>query len=501
MPDALSIIWGRADAKEAVYTGDEMGASGNEAADTLIRLGVLSQATNAASVVCDACDGGHVEEVVFVEAPAASGARGYIYCSQEGRVRVPGHRVKRWAVDFRALANSVAQGLDLAGAVEELAPERIWFLGKGSFAGRSREIFLSRGMTWADAPQVIGSAARLQASSTAVVLIAGGLPPDAVWQGDKPRVVPLNILAHLKNGNLSIDRAHLASLLAEGRRKAPAVEVQSFPTPPGTKWPEVRLQLSEHRIRISARGKTKELSFQEAGFEERRRMGVPDRLWILLTVLAARSGFLQGHDATLDDKSRVNLKQYMSDLRERIQSLVPNIDGDPIPHVKEEQGYRAAFTISTDGTPRLRAPQGAVWSGVSISEARAGVIRIAFRANEAYGVSVYGDEDGAAHGREAAEREVDQEQEFNLASLNLADAQGKPDRRGNALIAVLRGKGVVLRPQDDDDTMLELNGFLCDWTGIADSAFDFAPNEGKWVAKFESSSAVSPSIRPATRRR
>jgi len=46
-----------------------------------------------------------------------------------------------------------------------------------------------------------------------------------------------------------------------------------------------------------------------------------------------------------------------------------------------------------------------------------------------------------------------------------------------------------------------LNGFLCAWIGIDDSAFEFAEFQGKWVAKFESSSEVVPSTRTATRRR
>jgi len=497
----LSILWDRADAKEPVWSGDEIGPSGAGLADPLIRSGMVAQATNADSVVCDACDVGHIEEVVFLKSPSRTGARHYISCPQHGRVRVPPHRLTQWALDFRALGKAVASGLELAGSPEEVVSNRVWLLGKGSFSGRSREIFMARGLTWTDAAAIVGSATRLNASSNAVVLVAGAVPPDAVWNGENPRVLALSAIASIANGKLSIDRDHLASALSEGRRKAPIVASQSFPTPQGTTWPEVRLQVSEHRVRVTAKGKTKEFSFQEAGFEERRKKGVPDRMWTLLKAIALRGGPLGDQEASLDYKARTNLKQYMTVLRKLIHALIPDIDGDPIPYDKDERQYKAAFKISTDEGPRLQAPQGTTWAGVSISETRNGMIHVSFRAQETYGVSGHRDEDGTAHGLEAAEREVEQEREFDLTSLTLADAQGKPDRRGEALIAVLRGKGVVHRPEDEDDTMLELNGFLCAWIGIDDSAFEFAEFQGKWVAKFESSSEVVPSTRTATRRR
>lgn len=498
MSDTLSILWDRADAKEPIWSGDEIGPGGKEAAEPLIRAGMVAQSTNAVSVVCDACDDGHVEEIVFLESPANSGIRHYISCPQNGRVRVPPYRIAQWALDFRALGRAVASGLELAGQVEEVVADRIWLLGKGSFSGRAREIFLARGLTWTDAARIIGSATRLHAASNAVVLVAGAIPPDAIWNGDKPRILALSAIASLENGKLSIDRDHLASALIEGRRKASAVAAQSFPTPQGTTWPEVRLQVSEHRIRVTARGKTKEFSFQEAGFEERRKKGVPNRLWTLLRIIAMRGGSLQAQDASLDHKARTNLKQYLTELRKCIQALVPNVDGDPIPYNKEERLYRSTVTMSSEETPRLRAPKDAAWSGVSISEARTDMIHIAFRAREAYGVQVH-DGDESIGGREAAEREIEQEQEFSLASINLADAQGKLDPRGEALLAVLRGKGVV-RISADDDAMLNLCSFLCDWTGIADSPFDFAPNEDKWIAKFEASSEIASPARKSTRR-
>lgn len=491
MPEQLSLIWGRADAPEPVFSGDDACRLGNGKLEALQSAGLVRRIENAQEVTCNACEDGHSEEVILLAVPEP---RAYISCPENGRIRVPFDRLLRWDIDFQRLAESCSAAISLAGQIDEVVPSRIWALGTASIGGRSREFFLARGLTWTDAAAIIGSAARLNASSNAVVLVAGAVPPDAVWHGQKPRVLPLSALACIENGKLSIDRDHLVSALAEGRRKATVVATQSFPTPQDTPWPEVRLQVSEHRVRVTARGRTKEFSFQEAGFEDKRTGGVSDSLWTLLRIIAFRGGHLQSEDANLDHEARTNLKQYMTELRKRLHALIPNIDGDPIPYDKGERRYMAAFKISTEVGPRLQAPQGATWTRVAISEARNGMIRVLFRAQETYGVPGRRDEDGVAHGRDAAEREVEQEREFDLISLKLADAKGKPDPQGEALLAVLRGRGVVRRPMDDD-AMLKLGGFLCDWTSINDSAFDFAPNDEKWIAKFEASSETVPAAR------
>ena len=69
------------------------------------------------------------------------------------------------------------------------------------------------------------------------------------------------------------------------------------------------------------------------------------------------------------------------------------------------------------------------------------------------------------HRWEAAEREAKLERRYDLRTLQIADETGKPDGRGTALIEVLRGQGVVKRPADDD-TMLDLCGFLTKLMGI-----------------------------------
>jgi len=68
--------------------------------------------------------------------------------------------------------------------------------------------------------------------------------------------------------------------------------------------------------------------------------------------------------------------------------------------------------------------------------------------------------------------------------LKLADDQDRPNRAGQALLAVLAAKGAVTRKADDKG-MQDLCGVLSKLMGLDDSPFDFARIGEKWVARFE----------------
>ena len=199
----------------------------------ITKVGLVKPADNANTVLCDACHEGHVAEVTFIESPPGSPVRAYIYCPECGRVAVPLERLKQWAIHFPGIASSVAACLDLTGQVEEVAPGRIWFLGKATMAGRSREVFLARGLGWVDASDVIGGCTRLNAAGTALVFVPGDPPPEEIWKGDRPSIVPLKTIASLTDRGLALDRDHVESLLFEGKRKKPLKVQKSFPTPAG----------------------------------------------------------------------------------------------------------------------------------------------------------------------------------------------------------------------------------------------------------------------------
>ncbi|MCL6546639.1 MAG: hypothetical protein K6T61_15565 [Bryobacteraceae bacterium] len=487
-PDPLAQIWACADAQQARFSGAEVAAWPEGHAEMLAAAAVLRRDDNATTVVCDACPEGHVEDVVFIESPPGSHIRSYIHCPEAGRVNVPMDRLKQWAVDFHGLARAAAIGLDLAGEVEEIVRARLWFLGKTTIGGRSREVFLARGATWIDAPGLFGACERLSASKGALVLVPGEVPPQDAWTGEPPAVVALKLVARLEEDRLRFDRNHLEGLLAGGRRKAPIKAQESFPTPPGTRWEEVLVWVTESAITVEAKRRSRDFSFQAAGFEEKRKRGVPDSIWALLKVFAMRGGEIPFNGAGLDHKTRANLKQYVSVLRQRLQALIPGIDGDPVPHIKSERCYRMAFKIAGQDGIAFPVPGGARWPDVTISLLRSGAIRISVPITERFAASAYVEAgDGEVHQWEAAERVSELAREYDLRMLGLTDESGRPDAKGAALIDVLRAGGTLKR-SPNDEAMLGLCGMLSKlMAAIAGSPFDFAPGSQQWVALFQTS--------------
>lgn len=487
--DLLSVVWERADASEPCFCADEIMRWPEGAERQLQNAGIIRRDDNVTSVVCDACDEGHVEEVVTIVHPAGSTPRAYMHCPEAGPVRVPLERLTQWAVDFAMLADAVASALDLAGELEEVVSGRIWYLGKTTIAGRSREVFLARGLMWMDAADTVARCEKLNAIRASVVFVPGAEPPEGVWRGDLPSIVSLKTVAGLGgNGRLELDRNHLESILSEGRRKAPVKARKSYPTPAGIGWRNVTVSMTDTHITVEANRRSVDYSFAEAGFEEKRKGQVPDAIWGLLKVFSMRGGMIPVSDDLLDRSTRTNLKQYVTELRRRLRALIPAIDGDPIPYDKDERCYRTAFRIVTEETIHFPTPVGTSWAQVSITLRGNDIIYIAVPEIERYSESTYLEEQGnEMHQWEVAEREAKLERRYDLRTLQIADETGKPDGRGTALIEVLRGQGVVKRSADDE-TMLDLCGFLTKLMGIKDSPFDFAPNDQKWVALFEASS-------------
>ena len=375
------------------------------------------------------------------------------------------------------------------GEVEEIVRARLWFLGKTTIGGRSREVFLARGVTWIDAPGVFGACERLNSSKGALLLVPGEVPPQEAWTGEPPAVVALKLVARLKEDRLRFDRVHLEGLLAGNRRKAPVKAQESFPTPPGTRWEEVMVWVTESTITIEAKRRSRNFSFQAAGFEEQRKRGVPDGIWGLLKVFAMRGGVIPFDGADLDYSIRTNLKQYVSVLRKRLRALIPGIDSDPVPQVKSERCYRMAFKIATQDGIAFPVPGGARWPDVTFSLLRSGAIRISVPASERFAASAYAEpRDGELHPWEVAERASDLAREYDLRMLGLADGNGRPNAMAEALIEVLRSDGVTTRAPGDEG-MLGLCGVLTKlMAGITGSPFDYAAGSQKWIALFQTSS-------------
>ena len=488
--DPLTAVWVHADAREARFSWDEVSAWPDDHERLLTEAEIIQYDDNANTVICDACQDGHVEKVEMIRSHQGTSVRAYITCPEAGRVPVALSRLRQWVINFSGMANAVSTGLGLAGAVEEIVLSRLWSVGKGTLGGQSREVFLARGTRWSDAPGIFSSCERLNAARGALVLVPGDVPPKAVWSGDSPYVVQLKMLVRLENGRLAFDQQHLESQLTGSKRKKPVQAIESFPTPPGSGWNDVRALVGEWNIVIEVKRRRREVTFQKAGFEDSKK-GIPDEKWGLLKDFALYGGVISLNDTNLESNLRNNLKSYVSILRKRIRALIPNIEGDPIPYINKEKCYRMAFKISNLDGMNFPVPEGTEWPIVAITLTKSDTIRVSVPTTERFAAyRTTKGPDGDSRELEAAERETKVEREYDLRMLRLAGEDGRPNAQGVAFLAILHGQGDVTRDQDDE-TMLELCGILSKlMDGVESSPFDFAPTSRKWIAKFQASSEL-----------
>jgi hypothetical protein len=306
--DVLRLLRESADAREPLYTADEVAAWPPKVLEQLISAGILTAGANATAVVCDACAGDHVEEVVYVQSPSNTDLRTYIWCPEEGRVFVPLERLRRWQVNYQRVAQLAAAALATSGEVEEVVPSCMWLLGKTSLGGQPYEIFLGRRLNESKGAEVIQRAARLRTSPQPVILVVGGLPDEAIWNGDVPLVLSFSSLMSWDGARLLCDHAQLGIAAGKGRKTKPPTVTKSFPTPKGATWEKVCIRMADLWMSVDVLGKKKELTFQEAGFEEKRRGNIPDRLWRLLRLFAVHGGVLPSNPSSLPKQLGTNLK-------------------------------------------------------------------------------------------------------------------------------------------------------------------------------------------------
>lgn len=202
--NSLSVVLERADALEPRFVADEVMRWPEGVERELLEAGIIRRDDNATTVVCDACCEGHVEDVVTIVSPPGSPPRAYIYCPDAGQVMVPAERLLQWIIDTRDLAIAVSRALSLTGAIKEIVPGRLWTLGIAQLGARSREVFLARGLSWADGADIVGKCSRLTCNHPAV-FVASSEPPHSIWDGDPPVIVPLGIVASLVRNCFVLD--------------------------------------------------------------------------------------------------------------------------------------------------------------------------------------------------------------------------------------------------------------------------------------------------------
>lgn len=214
MTDSLEWLWPLADAPVPVVGIHHTSAWPIGVFDRLIGLNLLMECALADRVLCPECQD-HFEEVFDCE---GSGRANYTYivCREHRRVWVPRDARRQWTVQFTSLASTFAEVMKLTGKVVELAPARVWRLGRITWQGESRDVVLARGLNWCDAVSVRTAITRCRKP---VVFVPLARPAVEFWTGRVPSVIPLVQVASDSRNGIDIDPAAIFSSIQDAETR------------------------------------------------------------------------------------------------------------------------------------------------------------------------------------------------------------------------------------------------------------------------------------------
>jgi hypothetical protein len=208
--DPLEWLWPLADAPEPVVASHHVAGWPGGVLDRLTELGLLVEYELAARVLCPECRD-HYEEVLACEGPGRA-TYSFIACPELRRVRVPRDARRQWAVNFAGLTSSLAAVMKLTGKVAELAPARVWRLGRTTWHGESRDVVLARGLTWCDAASVRAAITRARKP---VVFVPHAKPDADFWSGRVPPLLALDQIATDTPGGIEIDPMEILTAMRD----------------------------------------------------------------------------------------------------------------------------------------------------------------------------------------------------------------------------------------------------------------------------------------------
>ncbi len=212
VPSPLDNILALASAPEAVLTGDDVAEWPTEFFDLVSALGLVRAAAPAKHAECDQCAEGHIE-LVHRQRGKGDAPRFFITCPEAGRVLVGVERLKRWAIDYDALATAVAKAISASATVESLVAARAWRLGALVVTEQSYSVVLFRGAAMADSADVLTRAFSTLARSKSILLAVDesvDLIPDS---GEFAAVIALASVVRIRDKKVWIDQSRIEAAI------------------------------------------------------------------------------------------------------------------------------------------------------------------------------------------------------------------------------------------------------------------------------------------------
>jgi hypothetical protein len=176
----------------------------------LVDLKFLIPAENANRVRCPEC-GQHEEEVVVAQGPGDF-PRYFVPCPEVMRAYVSADDLRQWAVQASAIAEALATTLGLSGRCTELAPNRLWRLGRTNWQGASRDLMFARGLQWDDAATVRAEIVR---GRKPIIFVPRCLPPAGFWRRSVPPVLVLSQFTSFRDDEIEIEAFAVATAICD----------------------------------------------------------------------------------------------------------------------------------------------------------------------------------------------------------------------------------------------------------------------------------------------
>jgi hypothetical protein len=470
-------FWVRCEDAEPVFSADELQWVAPEEFERFRARGFLREAAMATWAVCDACDDGHAEDVVWIRNTQTGLLTPFVPCPEVGGAPVNPERLRRWAIDRDLTANELRERLGLVGNLAPVLPGHVWSLGRRHLAGRFRDFFFVCGATYPDTRTLWDRCRHIEDAPSPVILVPMRPPAGDSWRAKSAPVFRLADVGGFTESGLTLDVAYIEDTVPRDVYAVPARSVSSFPVSDGATWDELRLTVRDAALFAELRETSRELSIDELGFA-----GAGDRLWQLLCVFARLGGQTPARSTSVSDKDAITLRKQVSNLRQRLATIFP-IGGDSIRSVHGTGAYRCIFKIGLDRRAGFPAPPDR-WDDCRFTELRDGRISIAVKSKEVFAARTISEETHRRAEIEAAERAGVRTEDYDLRVLGLADQSGIPTSEGRLLLEFLRNGGKLNRRGDDKD-LLRLAQRLRTWMGIDGDPFQFSPSRRLWIAVFE----------------
>ena len=241
---------------------DEFRLAFADAGCQVVKSGLVREGSSSTFAECPGCGPGTMGRVHPLMNRRTGTTSFRLPCHNCGLVEIPADSLRVWELDLPAVVSAIVRAVGLVGDPRPFADGRGWHLGRGKWAGRSREAFLVRAVR----PERLPSfRERLRHHPHAVVLAATAEDAEARQPHGTQALVRLGD-ALTFDGTLRADAGRIEDALSAGQPAGRADTQTRGRKKAGllAKVSRLRAELVEH-VRSARR----------YAFEERDRTGEP----------------------------------------------------------------------------------------------------------------------------------------------------------------------------------------------------------------------------------